>query len=81
MTKSVDFSKGVRGMFAGRKIRIVGATDVRRRTNPPALVVEIDNDVRHRFPDAAAVNEALRVLAAEFDRKEKRNSTNARRRS
>jgi YgiT-type zinc finger domain-containing protein len=27
MTKSVDFSKGVRGMFAGQKKRIVGAID------------------------------------------------------
>ena len=44
-----DFSRGVRGKY------------YERVTGRP-LPIELDEDVRAVFPDAAAVNEALRTL-------------------
>jgi hypothetical protein len=49
-----DFSRGVRGKYAAR---------YREGTN----VVLLEPDVAKRFPDAAAVNRALRVLAEVAD--------------
>jgi len=49
-----DFSAGVRGKYVAR---------YREGTN----VVLLDPDVAKRFPDAAAVNRALRVLADAAD--------------
>jgi hypothetical protein len=49
-----DFSSGVRGKYVAR---------YREGTN----VVLLDPDVAKRFPDAAAVNRALRVLADAAD--------------
>ena len=49
-----DFSAGVRGKYAAR---------YRDGTN----VVLLEPDVAERFPDAAAVNRALRVLASAAD--------------
>jgi hypothetical protein len=49
-----DFSAGVRGKYASR---------YREGTN----VVLLEPDVAERFPDAAAVNRALRVLANAAD--------------
>jgi hypothetical protein len=49
-----DFSAGVRGTYAAR---------YREGTN----VVLLEPDVAERFPDAAAVNRALRVLASAAD--------------
>lgn len=71
----------VRGKYANAEIVIVGAVDkpieqtdilpqlIRRRshTNPPPLVVRVDDDLRTHFPDAASVNEALRSLASKME--------------
>lgn len=75
MVKSIDFSHGVRGMFANRDIVVVGDANARckqgnttrtrkavRRRNPPKLVVEIDADLLPYFKTAEAVNEALRAV-------------------
>lgn len=78
MTKSIDFSRGRRGVFADRKIVVIGAIDEDRsarnpkRRDPPALVVTIADDLREHFPTADAVNEALRSLAAEIERNKPR---------
>ena len=50
MLSVYDFSKGVRGKYAER---------FRQGTN----LVLIDSDLSRVFPDSAAVNSALRVLA------------------
>jgi hypothetical protein len=50
MRDEYDFSQGVRGKYAERYAR---------GTN----LVPLDPDVREVFPDAAAVNQALRALA------------------
>jgi hypothetical protein len=49
MRKEYDFSHAVRGKYAGRF-----PSDV--------VMVTLDPDVAAAFPDAGAVNEALRVL-------------------
>jgi hypothetical protein len=74
MVKSIDFSRGTRGMFANRKISVVGAVDSapqkpagRRHANAP-LVVAIDDDLLAHFPTEEAVNEALRLLVTEINR-------------
>jgi hypothetical protein len=54
MLPHYDFSAGVRGKYASR---------YREGTN----VVLLEPDVAERFPDAAAVNRALRVLANAAD--------------
>jgi hypothetical protein len=51
MRDEYDFSKGIRGKYAERYAR---------GTN----LVPLDPDVAEVFPDAAAVNQALRALAA-----------------
>ncbi len=51
MRDQYDFSKGVRGKYAGR-------------FEQGSRVVVLDPDVAAEFPDAEAVNKALRVLLA-----------------
>lgn len=50
MREEYDFSRGVRGKYAER---YAGGTNL----------VPLDPDVAEVFPDAAAVNQALRALA------------------
>lgn len=66
MLPHYDFSAGVRGKYAAR---------YRQGTN----VVVLEPDVAARFPDAAAVNRALRVLADAAD--EAKPKARARRRT
>jgi hypothetical protein len=49
MPAEVDFSKGVRGRFAGR-------------LGNKVTLMQIDEDVAQVFPSAAELNAALRVL-------------------
>jgi hypothetical protein len=51
MRPEYDFSAGVRGKYADRL------------AGKPCLI-ELDDDVRKVFPDAASVNAALRALVA-----------------
>ena len=50
MREEYDFSKGVRGKYAGRFAE-------------KSLMVVLDPDVAEVFPDSKAVNDALRGLA------------------
>jgi alpha-beta hydrolase superfamily lysophospholipase len=59
MRAEYDFSGGVRGKHAAR---YAAGTNV----------VVLDPDVVEAFPNAAAVNEALRALARIMDRRRKR---------
>jgi hypothetical protein len=49
MLEEYDFSGGIRGRYAGR-------------FSPDSTLVVLDPDVAAAFPDAEAVNEALREL-------------------
>ena len=49
MQEEYDFSKGVRGKYAGRLA-------------PGSNIVVLDPDVAGRFPDSKAVNDALRAI-------------------
>lgn len=74
-----DNSERVRGRYTNDEIVIVGAVDkpieqtdilprLIRSRNPSPLVVTVDDDLRAYYPDAAAVNKALRLLATETER-------------
>jgi hypothetical protein len=56
MRDEYDFSRGVRGKYAAQFAK-------------GANVVVLDPDVAEVFPDAEAVNQALRLLAASVPRK------------
>lgn len=56
MRKEYDFSKGVRGKYAGA---------FRAGTN----LVRLDEDVARRFPDSESVHRALRELGELADRR------------
>ena len=58
MREEYDFSGGVRGKYAARFAK-------------GANVVVLDPDVAEVFPDAEAVNRALRLLAASVPKKAK----------
>lgn len=58
MLSEYDFSKGIRGKYAQR---------YREGSN----IIKLDDDVREIFPDARAVNEALRSLAGIIRQHEK----------
>jgi hypothetical protein len=68
MRKSYDFSNGVRGKHRGMTFEIVGATPekITKACRPDSvsreLIVKIEDDLRDKFPDEAAVNSALRSL-------------------
>ena len=68
MLPEYDFSKGIRGKYAGR---------YHQETN----VVVLDPDVAERFPNSEAVNQALRSLARVLDRKRVRAGVGRRIRS
>lgn len=66
-----SFANGVRGIAAGKERLYVGATAkpiAETRMLPIsaqrklARMVEIDEDLQAKFPDAAAVNSALRLF-------------------
>ena len=58
MLSEYDFSNGIRGKYASR---------YQEGTN----VIKLDDDVRKIFPDAKAVNDALRSLAGIIKQHEK----------
>ena len=62
--KAKDLSEAdtMRGEYDFRKMRVYRRGPGRRRSETDVLHVTIDDDVRSVFPDAAAVNEALRLL-------------------
>jgi hypothetical protein len=68
MLPEYDFSNAVRGKYFG---------SYRQGTN----VVLLDADVAEVFPDAAAVNDALRLLVALADAKAARRHPSGRRQS
>jgi len=60
MRKQYDFSEGITGKYAGR-------------FTEPELIVKLDPDVAREFPNAKAVNDALRsVLKARKPKAQKR---------
>ncbi len=65
MLEEYDFSKGVRGKYAGK---------YSEGTN----VVIVDPDVAKFFPDDASVNDALRSLIAIIKKREERTVDQAR---
>ena len=62
--KSKDSSEAdtMRAEYDFTKMRVYRRGPGRSRSETEVLHVTIDDDVRHVFPDAAAVNEALRLL-------------------
>ena len=62
--KSKDLSEAdtMRGEYDFRKMRVYRRGPGRLRSETDVLHVTIDDDVRSVFPDAAAVNEGLRLL-------------------
>jgi len=58
MLSEYDFSNGIRGKYASR---------YQEGTN----IIKLDDDVRKIFPDAKAVNDALRSLAGIIKQHEK----------
>lgn len=77
--RATSFAHGERGKYAGMVDVYTGASDnplavtklkikPTRRRNPPPLVVAIDDDLRASFPDADAVNLALRTLVRAAER-------------
>lgn len=68
MKKAISFKGGVRGKYAGKKITILGATDVSNdfdKIQPQKklpLIVNIDEDIAAVFKTPEAINQALRGL-------------------
>jgi len=80
--KPVDFSAGVRGKHSAAfrrghtvKIHHEDGTVEARRFLPDRDAVVLDKDVKSYFPDAEAVNNALRALISIMPHKRKRAST------
>ncbi len=69
MREEYDFSAGVRGQHhqayrAGHTVRVIkpdGGVEVRQFTLADGAVM-LDPDIKARFPDSEAVNNALRAL-------------------
>lgn len=80
--KPVDFSGGVRGKHSeayrrGHTVKVHrddGSVTVQRFV-PDKDAVVLDKDVKAYFPDAEAVNKALRALISIMPHKRKRAST------
>ncbi|MCP9493839.1 MAG: hypothetical protein MSG64_05205 [Pyrinomonadaceae bacterium MAG19_C2-C3] len=73
----ISFANGVRGIAAGKERLYVGATAkpiAETRMLPISAqrklsrMVEVDEDLSAKFPDAAAVNSALRLFLEMTDR-------------
>lgn len=74
--KAVDFSGGVRGKHSAAyrrshtvKVRQNDGTTTVQKFIPDSDAVVIDRDVRAYFPDADAINKALRALIGIFPQK------------
>jgi hypothetical protein len=62
MKKEYDFSKGVRGKFYRPKVKL-------------RLPIYLEDDVARVFPDAKAVNSALRYIIAAMPKKVKEKTS------
>ena len=61
-SKSSSEADTMRAEYDFRNMRVYRRGPGRHQTETEVLHVTIEDDVRHVFPDAAAVNEALRLL-------------------
>ena len=61
-SKNSSEADTVRAEYDFKKMRVYRRGPGRRRSETDVLHVTIDDDVRRVFPDAASVNEGLRLL-------------------
>ncbi len=68
MKKEIDFSRGVRGKYVGKKIRVIGDPNAKNSQNPILTEREL---LQERIAELEALVTQLKALVAKYEAERK----------